>query len=74
MGVFRTIVKTWGTIRSAEMPALDSYEHGYLNAMVEIGGAIAGAPRKPYEPLPREARQKLEECVRPLMEMEKNFE
>jgi hypothetical protein len=32
-----------------------SHEHGYLNAISELGGASPGAPRKPYRRIPDEA-------------------
>lgn len=73
MEVFRRVVQAHGTIRSSETPPLLPYEHGYLNAMAQLGGATTGDPRKPYQPLPEAARIKLEENIRPLMEMEEEL-
>ncbi len=42
-------------IRRPDMPSMLSHEHGYLNAISELGGAYSGAPRKPYRPIPEEA-------------------
>ena len=43
------------TIRRPDMPSMLSHEHGYLNALAELGGARTGAPRKPYRPIPASA-------------------
>lgn len=56
--------------RQAGMPPMLSYEHGYLNALSELGGADPGAPRKPYRRLPEEAIAVLHEAARPLQELE----
>ncbi len=72
--VYKAMVKAFQVILSPGMPPMASYEHGYLNALAEIGGGKAGPPRKPYGPLPPAAREKLEEGVRPLVEMEKALE
>lgn len=55
------------------MVPMSSYEHGYCNALAEIGGAKAGPPRKPYGRLPLQVRKRLEEALRPLIEMEMEF-
>jgi dihydrodipicolinate synthase/N-acetylneuraminate lyase len=56
--------------RRPGMPPMLSYEHGYLNALSEMGGAQSGDPRKPYRSLPDEARQVLHAAARPLQELE----
>lgn len=57
-------------IRRSHMPRMLNYEHGYLNAVAALGGAQAGAPRKPYGALPEEARAELEAAARPLQALE----
>lgn len=57
-------------IRQAHMPRMLNYEHGYLNAVAALGGARAGAPRKPYGPLPEAALAELEAAARPLQALE----
>jgi 4-hydroxy-tetrahydrodipicolinate synthase len=71
--VYYTVADVAAFMLSSEMPPMGSYEHGYLNALVEIGGGKAGPPRKPYARLPEAARRKLEEAVRPLVQMEKEL-
>ncbi len=71
--VYKVVTTTFGAIMGPDIVPTDSYEHGYLNALAEIGGAKAGPPRKPYGRLPRAARQTLEELVQPLVEMEKKM-
>lgn len=70
--VFETFVKASGALRQADMPLLLSYEHSYLNTLVELGGGVGGPPRKPYGVLPQRARERLQEILQPLMEMEKD--
>ena len=67
---FKAATAAWGAMKGPGMPPLLPYEHGYLNALVEIGGAIGGPPRKPYGPLPGAARELLEDAVRPLLALE----
>ncbi len=55
------------------MVPMASYEHGYCNALAEIGGAKAGPPRKPYGRLPIEIRKRVEKALYPLMEMEREM-
>jgi len=57
-------------IRRPGMPLLLSYEHGYLNAVSELGGANPGSPRKPYRDLPPEAIAELRKAAKPLMALE----
>ena len=57
-------------IRRSHMPRMLNYEHGYLNAVAALGGAQAGAPRKPYGALPEEAQAELEAAARPLQALE----
>jgi dihydrodipicolinate synthase/N-acetylneuraminate lyase len=42
-------------IRRPDMPSMLSHEHGYLNAISELGGASPGSPRKPYRRIPEDA-------------------
>lgn len=42
-------------IRRPDMPSMLSHEHGYLNAISELGGANPGEPRKPYRRIPEDA-------------------
>ena len=71
--VQKALIVGFGAISLAQngMPPMNPYEHGYLNALVEIGGAKAGIPRKPYGPLPEDVRVKLEQAVQPLLRLEK---
>lgn len=71
---FKAAVAAWGAMKGPGMPPLLAYEHGYLNALVEIGGAIGGPPRKPYNVLPGAARERLEDAVRPLLALEAEVE
>jgi hypothetical protein len=57
-------------IRKPGMPLMLSYEHGYLNALSELGGASAGSPRKPYRDLPDGAVAELRKAAELLMAME----
>jgi 4-hydroxy-tetrahydrodipicolinate synthase len=59
-----------GTMRRPDMPLMLSYEHGYLNAVVEYGGGRAGPPRRPYESLPADAVDRMHAAMAPLREME----
>ena len=70
---FKALVNTCGVMTRPGMPPMSSYEHAFLNALVEIGGGIAGPPRKPYRRLPAEVRKILEEGARPLLEMEREL-
>lgn len=71
--VYKTLVNATAIMGGPGMPPQPQYKHGYLNALAEIGGAKAGLPRKPYGPLPREARIALEKAVSPLTEKEKEL-
>lgn len=73
LNVWKIVTTAFGAIKGPDMPPMLSYEHGYLTALVEIGGAKAGPPRKPYGRLPKAARQTLEELVQPLVEMERKM-
>lgn len=57
-------------IRKPGMPLMLSHEHGYLNAISAMGGAMTGAPRKPYRPIPESAAAALEEAAAPLRAIE----
>ena len=58
------------SIRRSDMPLMLSYEHGYLKAVSELGGARPGDPRKPYGPLPEFATARVGEAAQALMAME----
>ncbi len=70
---YKATVNAFGVILNTPSAPMASYEHGYLNALAEIGGAKAGPPRKPYGRLPKEAYEALEKAVRPLIEIEKEM-
>jgi 4-hydroxy-tetrahydrodipicolinate synthase len=67
---FEALQHLSAVIRKPGMPLMLSYEHGYLNAISELGGAGAGSPRKPYRDLPDEAVAELRKAAEPLMAME----
>ena len=52
---FAALQRMSAAIRTPDMPSMLSHEHGYLNAISELGGARPGAPRKPYRPIPADA-------------------
>ena len=58
------------SIRRPDMPLMLSYEHGYLKAVSELGGARPGMPRKPYGPLPESAAKRVRAAATALVEME----
>ncbi|MFC1931092.1 dihydrodipicolinate synthase family protein [Chloroflexota bacterium] len=74
LSFYKATVNAFGVVLNTPSAPMASYEHGYLNALAEIGGAKAGTPRKPYERLPKEARLALEKAVRPLLDMEKKLQ
>jgi len=57
-------------IRRPGMPLMLSHEHGYLNALSELGGATPGSPRKPYRKLPPSAIAALTVAAEPLRALE----
>ncbi len=57
-------------IRRPDMPSMLSHEHGYLNAISSLGGALTGAPRKPYRSIPDQALAALAEAAAPLQALE----
>jgi hypothetical protein len=57
-------------IRKPGMPLMLSHEHGYLNAITEIGGASPGSPRKPYRRIPEPAVEELRAAAAPLQALE----
>jgi dihydrodipicolinate synthase/N-acetylneuraminate lyase len=61
------------TMRRSDMPLMLSFEHAYLNAIVEFGGGHAGPPRKPYETLPVAALDRLHAALIPLRELEEEL-
>ena len=58
------------SIRRPDMPLMLSYEHGYLKAVSELGGARPGLPRKPYGPLPDYAVERIGLAAKALVAME----
>jgi 4-hydroxy-tetrahydrodipicolinate synthase len=58
------------SIRTPDMPRMLTFEHGYLNAIVESAGGRAGAPRKPYGVLPEAAVARVREAMAPLQALE----
>lgn len=73
LDVWKLTTNIFGAMMGPDMPPMLSYEGAYLNALVEIGGAKSGPPRKPYAALPASARQALEGMVKPLVDMEKDM-
>lgn len=67
---FEALQRVSASIRTPDMPRMLSYEHGYLQAIVEINGGRAGAPRKPYGELPEGAVERLRDAMAPLHAME----
>lgn len=67
---FEALQQLSAAIRRPGMPAMLSHEHGYLNAIAEIGGATTGAPRKPYRSIPLEAVEVLKGAARSLQDLE----
>ena len=60
-------------IRRPDMPSMLSHEHGYLNAISELGGARAGAPRKPYRSIPDQAVAAVTAAAAPILALEAEF-
>ena len=58
------------SIRRPDMPLMLSYEHGYLKAVSELGGARPGLPRKPYRELPEFAAERVRDAAKALIAME----
>ena len=58
------------SIRRPDMPLMLSYEHGYLKAVSELGGARPGQPRKPYRALPEFAAERVGDAAKALIAME----
>lgn len=70
--IHKNLVKTFSAMIDLGVPLI-SYEGAILNALVEISGNRAGPPRKPYKPLPEKDREKLEQAVKPLQELEESI-
>lgn len=58
------------TIREPTMPSMLTFEHGYLNAIVEAAGGKTGGPRRPYGVLPEEAVARVRTAMGRLQELE----
>jgi dihydrodipicolinate synthase/N-acetylneuraminate lyase len=67
---FGALQQMSAVIRRPDMPSMLSYEHGYLNAIVELAGGSGGAPRKPYLALPDVAVDELAKASATLRDME----
>lgn len=68
--VFAALQRLSAEIRRPGMPLMLSHEHGYLNAISELGGADPGSPRKPYRKLPSDAVAALVAAAAPLQALE----
>ena len=67
---FEALQRLSAEIRRPGMPLMLSHEHGYLNAIAELGGATPGSPRKPYRNLPADAVAALLAAAAPLRALE----
>lgn len=67
---FEALQHLSAAIRKPGMPLMLSHEHGYLNAIASLAGAVTGAPRKPYRPIPDEAVSALEAAAALLRKLE----
>lgn len=63
---FAALQNASASIRTQDMPRMLTFEHGYLNAIVQNAGGTTGAPRKPYGVLPEHAVQRLRDGMKPL--------
>lgn len=70
LAAFKALQRVSAAIRTPDMPRMLTYEHGYLNAIVEANGGRAGAPRKPYGPLPEFAVERIRSAMAPLNAIE----
>lgn len=67
---FAAIQGLSASIRRPDMPSMLSHEHGYLNAISELGGATPGAPRKPYRPIPEAAAAEVRKAAAAIQALE----
>lgn len=67
---FRALQMVSAAARRPEMPSFLSYEHGYLNALAELGGAVTGPPRRPYKAIPKWANEELKRAAQPLVDLQ----
>lgn len=67
---FEALQRMSASIRKPGMPLMLSHEHGYLNAISELGGASPGSPRKPYRRIPESAVAELRAAAAPLQALE----
>ncbi len=67
---FAALQQLSAEIRRPGMPSMLSHEHGYLNALSELGGATPGSPRRPYQRIPTEAVDALKQAATPLQALE----
>ena len=74
MKFFKTLAQVDNlTRRWAQPKDMMAYEHGFMNALAELGGCKVGPPRKPSGRLPEENLRRLKEAVQPLVEIEKQL-
>lgn len=67
---FQALQGLSASIRRPDMPSMLSHEHGYLNAISSLGGARAGAPRKPYRPIPENAMAEVRKAAAAVQALE----
>ena len=67
---FEALQRMSASIRKPGMPLMLSHEHGYLNAISELGGASPGSPRKPYRRIPESAVEELRAAAGSLQALE----
>jgi len=67
---FEALQRMSASIRKPGMPLMLSHEHGYLNAISELGGASPGSPRKPYRRIPESAVAELRAAAASLQALE----
>ena len=67
---FEALQRMSASIRKPGMPLMLSHEHGYLNAISELGGDSPGSPRKPYRRIPESAVAELRAAAASLQALE----
>lgn len=70
---FEALQHLSASIRRPDMPSMLSHEHGYLNALSEMGGAHPGDPRKPYRAIPESAVAEIHKAAAPLQALEESM-
>lgn len=72
--VFEALQACSASIRTPDMPRMLTFEHGYLNAIVENAGGRTGSPRKPYGKLPSQAVERIRAATTVLQKIEASAE